>query len=298
MTTPHLFCLCGFFLQLRLDGLDPHADLRLSAWDTFQAKLFDLVGLDSSQAQRDAWRSDLVRRAKRSSYRQTVEFKRKRKKQRAEQTKSRGQLRSDHTYQYKGSTGGGQRSGRSSGNGAAGACQCSGQCCRNCPCRSASKSCTPLCHPARTCKNAACDHTLVLRTSGSSGSSSAAAGSSGDSSAAGAGTARAARGSTRPDLEWAGADPNPPALDKTLVGRKIWFNFPDYGWVEGTVAEENFDVEETDGDEVANFIVEYDDGDQGHDLQHSEYSARTDAPGGSWYVVRAQDDTGDAARAQ
>ena len=92
-------------------------------------------------------------------------------------------------------------------------------------------------------------------------------------------------------MQWADAEPQPPALDDTLVGKGIWFLFPPpYGWRQGTVVEVNEDEEETDGDEIANYIVEYEDDDQAHDLQHEEYSIDTDAPTGSWYVIRMSDE--------
>jgi len=120
----------------------------------------------------------------------------------------------------------------------------------------------------------------------------AASGSSGaGSSGAARGARRPARGSSRPDVEWADAEAQPPALDATFVGAKIAFHFPEHGWVEGVVIETNDDPEEVDEDQemMANFIVEYDDGDVPHFLVVDGYSTLIDAPEGSWYVVGGQE---------
>ena len=94
------------------------------------SRLFELTGLPYSKYQQAAWLKQVQKRAKRSCYRQTVEYKRKRRDGRKQLTEKQGKAKSSHEYQYKGSTGG-----RSVGHGESGACTCIGVCVRNCPCK-------------------------------------------------------------------------------------------------------------------------------------------------------------------
>ena len=281
-------------------------DQRLDAFGSMESRLYDLIGLPYSVRQQNEWCEQLDRRAKRSIYRRSKAYKGKRRDGRAALTKKRGNQRSDHAYQYKGSTGGrkqrdGQRGGQGgTSKGMPGACECHGQCLRQCPCKLDKLGCGPRCHAGRSCKNLA-PLQLGGPTAGSSAAGSSTAGA--DTSSAGAAggrtpwagprqaewpTASRAAGSTRPDKHWADAEPAPPALDATLIGTQIWFRFPaPWDWRLGAVIELNDDPAEMDDGEMANFIVEYDDADQAHDLQHTEYCIDIDAPPGSWYVIRA-----------
>ena len=289
--------------RFRMDlAADERMDQKIEAWDTMQSRLYDLIGLEYSEMQLMEWRQQVTVRAKRSKYRQTVAFKSKRRDQRSKLSKWRGELRRDHSYQYKGSTGGGrkQQNTGAASKGVVGACQCGGMCVQQCPCKAEGVRCTLQCHGGRSCKN--CPAPALrgpAEGSSAAGSSSGRAGGSAEGAAgvsgmAWAGPVRAVqpkRGSTRPDSQWADAEPVPPSLDDKLLGKEVWFHFPPpHGWLKGTVVETNDDPEETDGDEIANYIVSYEDDDQAHDLQHEEYSIETDAPSGSWFVVRVSDD--------
>ena len=290
-----------FRLQLLEDDA---TDGRIKAWGCMEEQLHRLIGLSFSTAQSQFWRRQVYLRAKRSRYRKSREYKVKRKKERGELTKTRGKLKSSREYQYKGCTGGragGGAAAAAAGNGAVGACTCKGQCCRGCPCKAAGKICTPQCHGGRCCRNAAGGALVVqpVRSGGAGSSSSGGAGSSGSGGAGRGGASsrpereqpsRSARGAARPDVDWPDAQLDPPPLDNSLIGRKLAFHFPEHSWCVGEVIEPNDDDDEMDGDDVANFIVEYDDDDQAHYLTHYEYSPAIDAPPGSWYVVRHEED--------
>ena len=105
-------------------------DDRIETFGTMETRLFELTGLPYSKYQQAAWLKQVQKRAKRSCYRQTIEYKRKRRDGRKQLTEKRGKAKSSHEYQYKGSTGG-----RSVGHGESGACTCIGVCVRNCPCK-------------------------------------------------------------------------------------------------------------------------------------------------------------------
>ena len=58
-------------------------DAPLEKFETYERRLHELVGLPVSDVQTAAWRAALSTRAKRSEGRQTIEYIRKRKQQRA-----------------------------------------------------------------------------------------------------------------------------------------------------------------------------------------------------------------------
>ena len=247
-------CIHKFRRQLAARGA---IDSRIEAFDCMETRLFKLIGLPYSKHQATTWRAAVALRAKKSEYRQTTEYKRKRKVERAKLTVKRGAYRTDHAFKYKGATGGRAATGQgAAAHGTQGACTCTGQCMRNCPCRSEQQACTAACHAGRSCKNC----------TGMAGSSSGA-GSSGGRHA------------------WPQAEPVPPPLDATLIDRVIYYNFCGSGWAEGVVLEENEDVaNEDDEGEMANYLVYYekDDSDVYHLLLHDYYSSDANGPVDSW----------------
>ena len=128
-------------------------DPRIEAIGTMETNLFTRLGLRYSKAQETVWRQRVAVRAKRSEFRTTVEYKRKRMEGRKNLTERRGKLKSDHKYQYKKSTGAAARA-TGSERGDVEACTCTAKCQRSCPCGIAKVACTAACHPSNSkCTN-------------------------------------------------------------------------------------------------------------------------------------------------
>ena len=227
-----------FRRQLAEEG---RVDDRIEQFGTFQGRLHQLIGLSYSTRVDEAWRKDAAKRAKRSCMRATVSYKRKRKHQRAEQTKQRAAQKTDHRYRYKGSTGGrGSRSGAAGASGAAaaskgavGACKCTGMCMRGCPCKAAHTACTSACHHGRPCQNN------------------------------GGGSSSAAR-APHPAAKEARTVPTCPPITDDLIGCRIRYRFDDgIDWMEGEICELDEDGADNEPpwDEVldceANYLVYY-----------------------------------------
>ena len=255
-----------FRRKLKLMGI---VDEKLEQFGTMESRLHELLGLSTSKEQRDAWKKEVVQRAKRSEMRTTVEYKKARKEQRAKLKTARGAAKKDAGASYKGSTGTGGASGAGGAGGAGaskgvvGHCLCKGQCIRGCPCKAAQQRCTASCHGGRRCANVA----------GQPGPSSAG---EGDESDAGEG-------------DWPGSLKEMPTLDASLVDTVIWFNFEGVGWMQGTVLEELDDPDQLeDGSgNMCNFLVYYegDETEVAHSLDEEYYDASYEADFGCWYAV-------------
>eukprot|EP00964_Phaeocystis_antarctica_P064071 scaffold38504_cov111-Phaeocystis_antarctica.AAC.5 len=231
-------------------------DARLEKFDTYERRLHELVGLPVSDAQTTAWRAALSTRAKRSEARQTIEYIRKRKQQRAKLKEVRESAKQDAGGTYKG-----DGSKTAVAHGVAGHCTCKGQCVRNCPCKTAGQRCTASCHGGRTgCKNAA------------------------------DGVGPAPMGPATADVAVARqhALPSPPPLDESFEGAVVWFRFEEAGWQQGVVDEELSPGEEEDDDgKPCNFLIYYesDHSEVGTCVDPAKYSTRANAPAGAWFVV-------------
>ena len=243
-------------------------DPRIEAIGTMETNLFTRLGIPHSTAQEKVWRERVAVRAKRSEFRTTVEYKRKRMAARKQLTERRGKLKSDHKYQYKKSTGAAARAAAGE-RGDAEACMCTAKCQRSCPCHTANVACTTACHPSN---NRCTNHTPD------------AAADAAAPPAAAATAVPPAAAATPPQMV-------PPIIDAHMVDRTIWFNFEEFGWMKGVIDEWNTDEEAIDdtvpgGDEVANFIVYYvdDDSDVPHYLDVLEYSTDRAGPPRSWYL--------------
>jgi hypothetical protein len=228
-------------------------DARLEKFDTYERRLHELAGLPVSAVQIAAWRAALEKRAKRSEARQTIEYIRRRKQQRAKLKQVRESAKQDAGGTYKGG-------GSNVAHGMVGHCTCKGQCVRNCPCKTAGQRCTAACHGGRTgCKNAA----------------------GGPSSSAGPSTADVAAARQY-------ALPSPPPLDASFVESVVWYRFDDCGWQQGVVDEELSPGEEEDDDgKPCNFLIYYesDNTEVGTCVNPAKYSVHANAPAGSWFAV-------------
>ena len=133
-------------------------DEKLSAFgSSFEAKLFEMLGLECDTHQTDAWAKVQERRVTQSLYRRSDNYKRKRATQRKQlAAKRKGETKQgkpDYTYKESRSAGS-----HGKGKGMPGACRCgaNAQCANKaCPCVVANWSCTPACHggrPAPKCK--------------------------------------------------------------------------------------------------------------------------------------------------
>eukprot|EP00966_Prymnesium_polylepis_P069764 1621880-Prymnesium_polylepis.1 len=88
-------CIYKFKLELQTEG---RTDARIEQFHSMEQSLFELIGLSTSETQRKLWQDNVLRRAKKSLYSMTIEYKQKRKRWRTNQTQKRGKLKSSHTY--------------------------------------------------------------------------------------------------------------------------------------------------------------------------------------------------------
>ena len=182
-------------------------DDRIEAFGTFQQRLFELMKLPTTEAQRQAWDLAAEQQSKKSEKRKSRLGMSQRRQQRKAATEFRQSLRScGHTYKGDGGGGGGNSSsGCGSGKGVVGACTCTATCQRGCPCRIAKEACTGSCHPrSHACKNLP----------------GGAADTSSDDSFDDAMPLR--------EL---------PELDAELEGQLVRFHYDGYGWLEGEISE-------------------------------------------------------------
>ena len=173
------------WMALEQEGDEP--DARLEAFGTFERRLHQLLGLSYSPEQEKAWAAAVRKRSKRSYFRQTVQYKRKRKDQRKALRERREKSKAS-SASYKGDGGGGKKRAAGSGDAGAGACGCTTKCAtKRCECMAAGKHCSRACHQSnKKCENChAGGGGLLLLQAPGAGSSSATAGSSRSGAAAG-----------------------------------------------------------------------------------------------------------------
>jgi len=269
-------CIHKFRVELAREGI---VDQDIEAFGTMELRLHEILGVPTSEWQRDMWLRRATARAQRSIKRRTVEYKKYRKKQRKRQTEKRAGQKTHSSAKYKGDSG--ASSARTKGNGEAGACECAGKCLRGCPCKAARQQCTASCHPASssTCKNCAAE------PGGSARIASAACSSQEQERDPTALSAHC-------DVTSEPAVPQrtPPAADEPLVGRALMYNFDGAGWCLGVVDEEVDNDDEVDEEtgERANYLVYYevDDSLVAHHLHISDYSSDT-SPGKprAWHLL-------------
>ena len=131
-------------------ALCPINDDKVQEYGSWQEQLHRRLSLSTSESQREAWRADARRRAARSVWRRTTEYKKKRAAQRKRQKQARNAMRkvasTEHTYKED------EPRGPRASKGQAGSCNCGVRVkCANraCPCVAAGVPCTSSCHGGR-----------------------------------------------------------------------------------------------------------------------------------------------------